>query len=116
MLQPTSTQLSRAHRALHSQPGDVLCLPLLLQRSDFMVAADVGPRLVECNSIAAGMAPFGERMGLLHQYLQQRWPTEYARLYSCSNPGQAGPGRERAGPGRAEPDRGVGRVGLGRLP
>ena len=67
---PFFAEMLSAHRALHSQPGDVLRVPLLLQRSDFMVDAHMGPRLVECNSIAAGMAPFGERMGSLHQYLR----------------------------------------------
>ncbi len=60
---PFFAEMLSTHRALHSQPGDVLRVPLLLQRSDFMVDAHMGPRLVECNSIAAGMAPFGERMG-----------------------------------------------------
>jgi glutathione synthase len=97
---PFFAEMLAAHRALHSQPGDVLREPLLLQRSDFMVDAHMGPRLVECNSIAAGMAPFGERIGSLHQYLEQRWPCEYARLHTAA-PGTLAPNPATANMARA---------------
>jgi glutathione synthetase len=81
---PFFAEMLSAHQALHSQPGEVLRVPLLLQRSDFMIDAQMGPALVECNSIAAGMAPFGDRMGTLHRYLQERWPAEYARWHTTA--------------------------------
>lgn len=46
-------------------------MPLLIMRSDFMDDKDLGPKLVEFNGIAAGMGPFGQRVHLLHHYLQQ---------------------------------------------
>jgi glutathione synthase len=97
---PFFGEMLSAHRALHRQPGEVLRVSLLLQRSDFMVDTHMGPRLVECNSIAAGMAPFGERMGSLHQYLQQRWPSEYARLHTAA-PGALPPNPATANMARA---------------
>ncbi len=97
---PFFAEMLSTHRALHSQPGQVLRVPLLVQRSDFMVDANVGPRLVECNSIAAGMAPFGERMGSLHEYLQRRWPREYARLHTVA-PGALHPNPATANMARA---------------
>ncbi len=97
---PFFAEMLSTHRALHNQPGEVLRAPLLLQRSDFMVDAHMGPRLVECNSIAAGMAPFGERMGSLHEYLQQRWPTEFARLHTAA-PGVLHPNPATANMARA---------------
>jgi len=97
---PFFAEMLSSHRALHKHPGDVLRVPLLLQRSDFMVDAHMGPRLVECNSIAAGMAPFGERMGCLHQYLEQRWPSEYARLHTAV-PGALPPNPATANMARA---------------
>jgi len=72
------------HRELHTGGNGLPRLPLLLQRSDFMVDARDGARLVECNSIAAGMAPFGERAHLLHRYIASRWPAEFARYHSSS--------------------------------
>jgi glutathione synthase len=72
-------ELLSIHRELHTPGADLPRLPLLLQRSDFMRDAHLGPRLVECNSIAAGMGPFGEQTQRLHSYLQQRWPDEFAR-------------------------------------
>ena len=45
-------------------------LPLLIMRSDFMDDAIVGPKLIEFNSIAAGMGPFGEKVHDLHNYVQ----------------------------------------------
>lgn len=72
------------HKELHSAGSDLPRVPLLLQRSDFMVDEQAGARLVECNSIAAGMAPFGERAHTLHAYIERRWPIEFARFHTSS--------------------------------
>ncbi len=72
------------HKGLHEGCNELPRLPLLLQRSDFMLDARDGARLVECNSIAAGMAPFGERTHQLHQYIQSRWPAEFSRYHTAS--------------------------------
>ena len=80
---PFFAELLSIHRELHLDGADLPRLPLLLQRSDFMLDVDSGPRLVECNSIAAGMAPFGDRVQQLHRYLKNQWPQEFLR-YSCS--------------------------------
>ena len=72
------------HRELHSGVMELPRVPLLLQRSDFMVDEVAGARLVECNSIAAGMAPFGERAHALHGYIEGRWPIEFARFHTAS--------------------------------
>ena len=80
-------ELLSIHRELHTSGTSLPRIPLLLQRSDFMLDAELGPRLVECNSIAAGMAPFGERVQQLHRYLQGRWP-ELFRHFSQDATGQ----------------------------
>ena len=72
------------HKELHYGPGELPRVPLLLQRSDFMVDEQTGPRLVECNSIAAGMAPFGDRAHTLHKYIERRWPAEFARFHTAT--------------------------------
>lgn len=79
---PFFSELLAMHRQLYGAGNDPICVPLLLQRSDFMVDAEFGPKLVECNSIAAGMAPFGEQVGKLHDYLKGRWPAEFNRFLS----------------------------------
>jgi glutathione synthetase len=84
---PFFAEMLSCHRELHARPDEVLRVPLLLQRSDFMVDEQLGPKLVECNSIAAGMAPFGEQVHRLHAYLQQRWPDQY-RQYNTADAGQ----------------------------
>jgi len=81
---PFFAELLSMHQELHQAPGELLRQPLLLQRSDFMIDETLGPRLVECNSIAAGMAPFGEKIHDLHFYLSQRWPREYAELHTAT--------------------------------
>lgn len=73
-------ELLSMHRELHKTPGHLPRLPLLLQRSDFMLDEILGPQLVECNSIAAGMAPFGEQAHLLHKYLAERWTGRYPQV------------------------------------
>ncbi len=78
-------ELLSIHRELHTPGTSLPRMPLLLQRSDFMLDAELGPRLVECNSIAAGMAPFGERVQQLHQYLQGRWPELFLRFSQDAN-------------------------------
>jgi glutathione synthase len=80
---PFFAELLSMHQELQNSAHGLPRLPLLLQRSDFMLDARLGPRLVECNSIAAGMAPFGDKMHQLHAYLVQRWPREYALLHSA---------------------------------
>jgi len=82
---PFFAEMLSCHRELHSQPDEVLRIPLLLQRGDFMVDEQLGPRLVECNSIAAGMAPFGEQVHRLHAYLQQRWPERYQQFHTADS-------------------------------
>ncbi len=84
---PFFAELLSMHEELHASAGGLPRLPLLLQRSDFMLDAGLDPRLVECNSIAAGMAPFGDRMQRLHAYLAEHWPGEYGQLHSV-NPGR----------------------------
>jgi glutathione synthetase len=79
---PFFAEMLSTHRQLHGNSDDLARVPLLLQRSDFMVDEVFGPRLVECNSIAAGMAPFGDRVRSLHAYLSTRWPGEYEQLHT----------------------------------
>ena len=69
-------ELLSMHRELSQADSELPCVPLLLQRSDFMLDAQRGAGLVECNSIAAGMSPFGARTHTLHRYVAQRWPQE----------------------------------------
>jgi glutathione synthetase len=78
-------ELLSIHQELHSGSADLPRLPLLLQRSDFMLDVELGPRLVECNSIAAGMAPFGDRTQRLHHYLRGRWPGEFQRYSAATS-------------------------------
>lgn len=79
--EPFFAELLSIHRELSTAAGSLPRMPLLLQRSDFMLDKTLGPSLVECNSIAAGMAPFGDRIQQLHVYIQQRWPEEFG-LYT----------------------------------
>ncbi len=83
---PFFAELMSIHEELHAGGREPARIPLLLQRSDFMLDQISGPSLVECNSIAAGMAPFGERIQQLHRYLGDRWPLELAP-YSVSDRG-----------------------------
>ncbi|MBT4521359.1 MAG: glutathione synthase [Halieaceae bacterium] len=80
---PFFAELISIHKELHCDNEVLPRIPLLLQRSDFMLDAKMGPQLVECNSIAAGMAPFGEQVHLLHQYLQTMWPQEVGHYSAC---------------------------------
>ena len=59
---PFFAELLSMHSELTQGNTGLPRLPLLLQRSDFMLDTENGPQLVECNSIAAGMAPFGEQI------------------------------------------------------
>ena len=54
-------------------------MPLLLMRSDFMDDRLAGPKLVEFNSIAAGMGPFGQRIHELHRFLKSEHCGDYAK-------------------------------------
>ncbi|MBE9538019.1 MAG: glutathione synthase [Proteobacteria bacterium] len=76
-------ELLSIHEELHADQS-LPRVPLLIQRSDFMLDESMGPRLVECNSIAAGMAPFGEQAHHLHQYIRQQWPAEFSRFSSAA--------------------------------
>lgn len=51
--------------------------PLLIMRTDFMDDQEHGPKVIEFNGIAAGMAPFGQRATELHSFLQNQWPEVY---------------------------------------
>lgn len=84
---PFFAELLSMHAELQNTGEGLPRLPLLLQRSDFMLDAGLGPRLVECNSIAAGMAPFGDKMHQLHADLARRWPDDYALLHATA-PGE----------------------------
>lgn len=81
---PFFAEMLGSYRELHGAGGGPVRLPLLLQRSDFMVDEQAGAQLVECNSIAAGMAPFGEQVQELHNYIHSHWPAEFSR-YSADN-------------------------------
>jgi glutathione synthase len=65
-----------------------------------MLDQQLGPRLVECNSIAAGMAPFGEQVHKLHAYLEKRWPAEFAQFHT-QQPGELLPNPATARMARA---------------
>lgn len=82
---PFFAEMLSMHHELHREPSRVLRVPLLLQRSDFMLDQQLGPQLVECNSIAAGMAPFGEQVHHLHTWLREHWPTEFAQFHTKKN-------------------------------
>ena len=75
-------ELLATHERLHSRAGQLARVPLLLQRSDFMIDAEAGARLVECNSIAAGMAPFGEQVAGLHAKLAVGFPQLFTQYLS----------------------------------
>ncbi|MCL1093523.1 glutathione synthase [Shewanella kaireitica] len=51
--------------------------PLLLMRTDFMDDRKLGAKVIEFNSIAAGMAPFGQRATEFHRYMHSQWPDTY---------------------------------------
>ncbi|WP_221074412.1 glutathione synthase [Agarivorans aestuarii] len=51
--------------------------PLLIMRTDFMDDRQHGPKVIEFNGIAAGMAPFGQRATELHAFIQNQWPQLY---------------------------------------
>jgi glutathione synthase len=81
---PFFAEMLGSYRELHGAGDKPARLPLLLQRSDFMVDEQAGAQLVECNSIAAGMAPFGEQVQKLHHYIHKQWPSQFSR-YSAGN-------------------------------
>ena len=62
---------------LHHKTRHAAREPLLIMRSDFMGDAELGPRLVEMNGVAAGMGPFGQRTQEMHTYLKLNWMTAY---------------------------------------
>ncbi len=67
------------HQKIHSSSSCAKRIPLLIMRSDFMDDELTGPKLVECNAIAAGMAPFGQRIYELHRYLANQWPLPFEK-------------------------------------
>lgn len=67
---PFFSALLEMHTAIHKD-GTPRRLPLLIMRTDYMDDAALGPKVVEFNSIAAGMGPFGEKVHQLHHYLGQ---------------------------------------------
>lgn len=71
--------LLKLHRQIHQQESKVRRQPLLIMRTDFMDDAELGPKVIEFNGIAAGMGPFGEKAHQLHHYLQQVAPEEFHR-------------------------------------
>ncbi|WP_220763133.1 MULTISPECIES: glutathione synthase [unclassified Shewanella] len=84
--EPFFNALLEMHRAIH-QPDQQLTqqaaqsakrLPLLIMRSDFMDDANLGPKLIEFNGIAAGMGPFGQRVHELHKFLQLQAPEAFS--------------------------------------
>jgi glutathione synthetase len=84
---PFFAELLSMHSELTEGNTGLPRLPLLLQRSDFMLDIENGPQLVECNSIAAGMAPFGEQIQHLHEYIRQQWPREFAQFTTGTSGG-----------------------------
>ncbi len=71
---PFFGRLLEMHQQLHANPGEVRRIPLLVMRTDFMQDQVFGPKVIEFNGIAAGMAPFGQRVTELHRFVQQQWP------------------------------------------
>lgn len=67
------------HQQIHTSKITAKRIPLLIMRSDFMDDEFAGPKLVECNAIAAGMAPFGQRIHELHRYLANQWPVPFEK-------------------------------------
>ncbi len=93
---PFFAELLRSHEHLTQRSDECLREALLLQRSDFMIDASRGPQLVECNSIAAGMAPFGEQTGLLQRDLHRAYPAVYQRHCAAGAAAHSTPADNRA--------------------
>ena len=74
---PFFTNLLKLHQHIHNGQQKALRQPMLFMRTDFMDDAEIGPRLIEFNGIAAGMGPFGQKAHELHQYLQRQWSTSF---------------------------------------
>lgn len=70
---PFFGRLLQMHRQLHLEENTARRIPLLAMRTDFMQDIKSGPKVIEFNGIAAGMAPFGQRVTELHQHVQQQW-------------------------------------------
>ena len=65
--------LLQMYQEIHATETSAKRLPLLILRSDFMQDNQLGVKLVEFNSIAAGMGPFGEKIHQLHRYIYQNY-------------------------------------------
>ena len=74
---PFFTNLLNLHKHIHFGQQKAFRQPMLFMRTDFMDDAEVGPRVIEFNGIAAGMGPFGQRAHELHDYLQKQWPSAF---------------------------------------
>jgi glutathione synthase len=81
---PFFRALLMMHDEIHNSPEGPQRLPLLVMRSDFMDDAELGPKLIEFNGIAAGMGPFGQRISELHQYLSQNYRSTFKKWASHS--------------------------------
>lgn len=82
---PFFTNLLNLHRHIHFGQQKALRQPMLFMRTDFMDDAEVGPRVIEFNGIAAGMGPFGQRAYELHRYMQQQWPATFQKWSPVDN-------------------------------
>nr|WP_208733529.1 glutathione synthase [Vibrio comitans] len=77
---PFFERLLALHQQAHGEIGHRIRparKPLLIMRTDFMDDQQHGPKVIEFNGIAAGMAPFGQRATEFHAYLQNQWPEVY---------------------------------------
>ena len=75
---PFFENLLSLHQQIHfDSSASALRHSLLMMRTDFMDDELTGPKLIEFNSIAAGMGPFGQRAHELHHYLQHQYPESF---------------------------------------
>ncbi|WP_440876571.1 glutathione synthase [Thalassotalea sp. PLHSN55] len=77
---PFMARLFALHQQGHGTPSHrnmAARKPLLLMRTDFMDDRQQGPKVIEFNGIAAGMAPFGQRASEFHAFMHNQWPDTY---------------------------------------
>ncbi len=105
---PFFKALLKMHDEIHNSPDGPRRLPLLVMRSDFMDDAELGPKLIEFNGIAAGMGPFGQRISELHRHLSQNSPSTFKKWASAADSQLVGnPAIERLAHGFAAASRKV---------
>ncbi|CAM2753931.1 hypothetical protein PSDI105340_01450 [Pseudoalteromonas distincta] len=78
--EPFFNILMSLHKEAHGEEGSRRTparQPLLMMRTDYMDDREQGPKVIEFNGIAAGMAPFGKRATQLHNYISQQHSTVY---------------------------------------